>query len=47
MRIYADENIEHSVVAGLRRRNIEVVCVSELDYSGKPDEFHIKKSMGT
>ena len=44
MRIYADENIEHSIVAGLRRRNIEVIHISELDYSGKPDEFHLIKA---
>lgn len=30
MKIYADENIELSVVEGLRRRKIEVVSAKEL-----------------
>ncbi|MDP2754874.1 MAG: DUF5615 family PIN-like protein [Nitrospirota bacterium] len=44
MKIYADENIELSVVEGLRRRKIEVVSAKEPGYLGKPDEFHIKKA---
>jgi hypothetical protein len=44
MKIYADENIERSIVEGLRRRKIEVVSARELGYIGKPDEFHIKKA---
>lgn len=44
MRIYADENIERSIIEGLRRRRIEVISAKELGYSGKPDEFHIKKA---
>jgi len=44
MKIYVDENIEHSIVEGLRRRKIEVVSAKELGYMGKPDEFHIKKA---
>lgn len=44
MRIYADENIERSIIEGLRRRGIEVLSTVELGYSGKPDEFHIKKA---
>lgn len=44
MKIYADENIEYSVIEGLRRRGIEVISARELGYSGKPDGFHIKKA---
>ncbi len=44
MIIYADENIERSVIDGLRRRGIEVFSAKEHRYSGKPDEFHIKKA---
>ena len=44
MKIYADENIERSIIEGLRRRKIEVVSAGELGYIGKPDEFHIKKA---
>jgi predicted nuclease of predicted toxin-antitoxin system len=44
MKIYADENIERSIIEGLQRRKIEVVSARELGYVGKPDEFHIKKA---
>jgi predicted nuclease of predicted toxin-antitoxin system len=44
MKIYADENIERSIIEGLRRRRIEVFSAIELGYIGKPDEFHIKKA---
>jgi len=44
MKIYADENIERSIIGGLRRRGIEVFSSVERGYSGKPDEFHIKKA---
>jgi len=44
MKIYADENIERSIIEGLRRRGIEVVSVSELGYYGKLDGFHLKKA---
>ena len=44
MKIYADENIERSIIEGLRRRKIEVVSTSELGYLSKSDEFHLKKA---
>lgn len=44
MKIYADENIERSIIEGLRRRKVEVVSARELGYLSKPDEFHIKKA---
>jgi predicted nuclease of predicted toxin-antitoxin system len=44
MKIYADENIERSIVEGLRRRKIEVFSARELGYLGKSDEFHINKA---
>lgn len=44
MKIYSDENIERSIIEGLRRRKIEVVSAIELGYEGKPDEFHIQKA---
>jgi predicted nuclease of predicted toxin-antitoxin system len=47
MKIYADENIERSIVEGLRRRRIDIVSVVELGYSGRSDEFHIKKAFET
>lgn len=45
MKIYADENIEHSIIEGLRRRRIEVISARELGYLGKADEFHVKKAL--
>jgi predicted nuclease of predicted toxin-antitoxin system len=44
MKIYADENVESSVIEGLRRRGIEVISALELGYLSKPDDFHIKKA---
>jgi predicted nuclease of predicted toxin-antitoxin system len=44
MKIYADENIERSIIDGLRRRKIEVVSARELGHIGRPDEFHIEKA---
>ena len=44
MKIYADENIEQAIVDGLRRREVEVVSASELGYTGKSDEFHLRKA---
>lgn len=44
MKIYADENIERSIIEGLRRRGIEVISAIELGYAGKPDAFHIRKA---
>ena len=44
MKIYADENIERSIIEGLRRRKIEVISALELGYLSKPDDFHIKKA---
>ncbi len=44
MKIYADENIERSIVDGLRRRKIEIVSARELGYLNKSDEFHLKKA---
>lgn len=44
MKIYADENVEHSIIEGLRRRKIEVFSAIELGYDGMPDEFHIQKA---
>jgi len=43
-KIYADENIERSIVEGLRRRKIEVVSAREMGYLGEPDEFHLRKA---
>ncbi|MBI4823185.1 MAG: DUF5615 family PIN-like protein [Nitrospirae bacterium] len=44
MKIYADENIESSIIEGLRRRRIEVISARELGFIGKPDEFHIRQA---
>ncbi len=44
MKIYADENIEASIIEGLRRRKINVVSAVELGYRGKSDEFHLTKA---
>ena len=44
MKIYADENIERSIIEGLRRRGIEVVSALEIGYRGKPDEFHLSQA---
>lgn len=44
MKIYADENIESSIIEGLRRRKIVVLSAVELGYRGKSDEFHMAKA---
>jgi predicted nuclease of predicted toxin-antitoxin system len=44
MKIYADENIELSVIEGLRRRKVTVLSAIDLGYSGKSDEFHLAKA---
>ena len=44
MKIYADENIETSIIDGLRRRGITVHSSVELGYRGKADAFHLSKA---
>jgi len=44
MKIYADENIETSVIDGLRRRGITLYSAVELGYRGKSDKFHLAKA---
>ncbi len=44
MKIYADENIEASIIEGLRRRKMQVVSAVEIGYRGRPDEFHLTKA---
>tara|TARA_B100000959_G_scaffold280373_1_gene342064 strand:+ start:1398 stop:1724 length:327 start_codon:yes stop_codon:yes gene_type:complete len=44
MKVYADENIEQSIIEGLRRRKIEIISARELGYVGKSDAFHVKKA---
>jgi predicted nuclease of predicted toxin-antitoxin system len=44
MKIYADENIETSIIDGLRRRRITVHSAVELGYRGKSDKFHLSKA---
>lgn len=44
MKIYADENIEASIIEGLRRRRITVHSAVELGYRGKSDEFHLTRA---
>ena len=44
MKIYADKNIERSIIEGLRRRRIEVFSARKLGYVGKPDEFYLEKA---
>ena len=44
MKIYADENIETSVIDGLRRRGITLYSAVELGYRGKSDKFHLSKA---
>lgn len=44
MKVYADENIEQSIIEGLRRRKIEIISARELGYIGKSDVFHVKKA---
>ena len=44
MKIYSDENIEYSIIEGLRRRKIKVLSAIELGYKGMSDEFHIQKA---
>jgi len=42
MKIYCDENIESAIIAGLRRRGIEVVSAQDAGDLGKGDEYHLK-----
>ncbi len=44
MKIYADENIETSIIDGLRRRRITVYSASALGHRGKYDTFHLSKA---
>ncbi len=44
MKIYEDENIERTLIEGLRRRGMEVISAVEAGYAGMPDTFHIKKA---
>jgi len=44
MKIYADENIEQSIVEGLLRRGVEIVSAGELGHIGRSDEFHLRKA---
>lgn len=44
MKIYADENIETSIIVGLRRRKITVHSAIELGYRGRSDKFHLSKA---
>jgi len=42
MKIYCDENIESAIVAGLKRRGIEVISARDTGNLGKSDEYHLK-----
>ena len=44
MKIYTDENMEGAIIAGLRRRGIDIFTAKELGSLGKSDEFHLKKA---
>jgi len=44
MKIYCDENIEAAIVAGLRRREIEVISARDAGDLGKSDEYHLKSA---
>jgi len=44
MKVYADENIERTIIEGLRRRGIDIISAVEIGYKGKSDLFHIKKA---
>ena len=44
MKIYADENIEASIIEGLRRRKMQVLSAIELGYRGKSDASHLEKA---
>ena len=44
MKIYADENIETSIIDGLRRRRVTVHSAVELGFRGKSDKFHLLKA---
>lgn len=44
MLLYADENIEESIIRGVRRRDIEVLSVRDLGSAGESDEFHLREA---
>lgn len=44
MKIYCDENIESAIVAGLKRRGIEVILTQDRKDLGKSDEYHLRRA---
>jgi predicted nuclease of predicted toxin-antitoxin system len=42
--LFADECVDARIVAGLRRRGIDVVTVSERGLLGRPDERHLEEA---
>ncbi len=40
--VYTDENVDHRIVSGLRRRGVDVLTAQEADMLGPiPDEQHL------
>lgn len=44
MKIYCDENIESTIVEGLKRRGIKVISTRDRKDLGKSDEYHLKRA---
>lgn len=41
IKFYLDENIAHSIAAGLRRRKVDVLTVNEAETLGEDDKEHL------
>lgn len=44
LRLYADECVDARIVAGLRRRGVDVLSAAEAGLLGHPDERHLEKA---
>jgi predicted nuclease of predicted toxin-antitoxin system len=44
VRIYADECVDGRVVAGLRRREVDVVSAADVGLFGAADEMHLERA---
>jgi predicted nuclease of predicted toxin-antitoxin system len=43
--LYADECVDMRIVAGLRRRNVDVLSAVEAGFAGESDEQHIERAL--
>lgn len=46
LRLYADECVDRRIVAGLRRRGVDVETAADAELLGAPDEQHLAHATG-